>query len=126
MILCSFARCSAKYSDEEEAEYNNPICLSQTLLGNPKRPVEQANSNTCAELKLCQFFYLFWLKKWFAARLKLFIQLASAKFKLILLKTSLRRQTETTLSNYREYIYKINKNSATKLHQLQNDSSATT
>ena len=37
--------------------------LSQTLLGNPKGPVELGNPNTCAETKLCLNFILFRLKK---------------------------------------------------------------
>ena len=73
--------------------------MSQTLLGNPRGPVEQGNSNTLTEVKLCLFFYLFQLKKLFAARLKLlFIQLAPTKFKLIRLKNFLCKQTETTVS----------------------------
>ena len=35
----------------------------QTLFGNPKRPVELGNPNTCAETKLCLNFILFRLKK---------------------------------------------------------------
>ena len=73
------------------------VSLSQTLLWNPR--VEQGNPNICAKVNLCLFFYLFRLKKWFAARLKLLIQLASTKFKLICLKTPLHKQTETTVSN---------------------------
>ena len=34
-----------------------PIKLLQTLLGNSKGPVEQGNPNTCAEVKLCLFFF---------------------------------------------------------------------
>ena len=37
--------------------------MSQTLLGNPKGPVELGNPNTCVETKLCLNFILFWLKK---------------------------------------------------------------
>ena len=32
-------------------------CLSQTLFGNPKGPVEQGNPNTCAETKLCLILF---------------------------------------------------------------------
>ena len=32
------------------------LSLSETLLGNPRGPVEQGNPNTCAEVKLCLFF----------------------------------------------------------------------
>ena len=31
-------------------------CMSQTLLGNPRGPVEQGNPNICAEVKLYLFF----------------------------------------------------------------------
>ena len=57
--------------------------MSQTLLGTPKRPIELDNPNTNAEVKLCLFFYLFWLKKEFAARLKFLIPLIPVKFELI-------------------------------------------
>ena len=38
--------------------------MSQTLLVNPKELVELDNPNTCAEVKVCLFFYLFRLKKY--------------------------------------------------------------
>ena len=37
--------------------------MSQTLLLNPRGPIEQGNPNTCAEVKLCLFLHLFWPKK---------------------------------------------------------------
>ena len=39
------------------------LLLSQTLLGNPKGPVELGNPNTGAETKLCLNLILFRLKK---------------------------------------------------------------
>ena len=33
------------------------MLVSQTLLANPKGPVEQGNPNTCAETKLCPILF---------------------------------------------------------------------
>ena len=32
--------------------------VSQTLLWNPRGPIEQGNLNTCAEIKLCLFLFI--------------------------------------------------------------------
>ena len=66
---------------------------------NPRGAVEQGNPNTCAEVKLCLFFIFNPAQKIVCCETEDSIQLASTKFKLIRLKTSFRKQIETTVSN---------------------------
>ena len=44
-------------SDKYELDVLQFQCVSQTLFGNPKGPVEQGNPNTCAETKLCLILF---------------------------------------------------------------------
>ena len=47
------------------------IWLSQTLFGNPKKPVELGNPNTCAETKLCLILFYSGSRSSLAMNLKL-------------------------------------------------------
>ena len=103
-------------------------CLSQTLFGNPKGPVELGNLNTCDETKLCLNFILFRLKKLPAMSTKVLYSWFKRKLGLISLKTLLHRQTETTVSNKNECITKFttDENSISRFAKLQSEINAMT
>ena len=73
-----------------------------TLPGNPKGPIELGNPNNCAEVKLCLFLFMLaleivcretWLSDYW-----------------IRYKTSFHRWKKTTVSDYKEFIFKNQKN----------------
>ena len=83
--------------------------MAKTSVGNPRGLVEQDNPNICAKVKLCLCFIYSGSKSSLLQDRSFFIKLASTKLEFIRLKTSLRKQTKATVSNYKECIYKIHR-----------------